>query len=105
MDCFDDDGDFYYYYYSDFQTIEMMSYYCCYAIAVAAILLTLMSNWIEMIRSVAFLIVVYSAAVLSLRLAEYSQREEAAEAAATSYVAAAVEVMQLPWKVLVAFYS
>ena len=77
-------------------------------IAVVAILLTLRSNWIEMIRSAAFVIVVYLAAVavLSLRLAEYSQREEAAEAAATSYVAAAaVEVMQLPWKVLAAFYS
>ena len=71
----------------------------CYA--VAAILLTLMSNWIEMIRSVAFVIVVHLAAAA----AEYSQREEAAEAATTSYVAAAVEVMQLPWKVLVVFYS
>ena len=85
--------------------IEMMSYYCY---AIAAILLTLRSNWIEMIRSVAFVIVVYLAAavaVVQLQLAEYSQREEAAEAAATSYVVAAVEVMQLPWKVLVVSYS
>ncbi len=84
-----------------------MNYYC-YAIAAvvvaAAILLTLRSNWIEMIRSVAFLIVVYLAAVaVVLRLAEYFQREEAAEAATTSYVAVAVEVM--PWKVLVVSYS
>jgi len=82
----------------------MMNY--CYAIVAAAILLTLRSNWIEMIRSVAFVIVVYLAAVavVVLRLAEYSQREEAAEAAARSYVvAAAVEAM--PWKVLVVSYS
>jgi len=66
-----------------------------------------------MIRTVAFVIVVYLAdvavvvvvVVLSLRLAEYSQREEAAEAAATNYVVVAVEVMQLPWKVLVVSYS
>ena len=82
----------------------MMNY--CYAIVAAAILLTLRSNWIEMIRTVAFVIVVYLAAVavVVLRLAEYSQREEAAEAAATSYVAVAVE-MHLPWKVLVVSYS
>ena len=86
----------------------MMNY--CYAIAAAvvvAILLTLRSNWIEMIRTVAFVIVVYLAAVavvVVLRLAEYFQREEAAEVAATSYVAAAVE-MQSPWKVLVVSYS
>jgi hypothetical protein len=66
-----------------------------------------------MIRTVAFVIVVYYLAdvavvvvvVLSLRLAEYSQREEAVEAAATSCVVVAVEVMQLPWKVLVVSYS
>jgi hypothetical protein len=66
-----------------------------------------------MIRTVAFVIVVYYLAdvafvvvvVLSLRLAEYSQREEAVEAAATSYVVVAVEVMLLPWKVLVVSYS
>jgi hypothetical protein len=50
---------------------------------------------------VAFVVVV----VLSLRLAEYSQREEAVEAAATSCVVVAVEVMLLPWKVLVVSYS
>ena len=55
-----------------------------------------------MIRSVAFVIVVY---LVVLQLAEYCQREEAAEAAATSYVVAAVEVLQLPWKVLVVSYS
>ena len=86
-----------------------MMNYCCYAIdaAVVVILLTLRSNWIEMIRSVAFLIVVYLAAVavvVVLRLAEYSQREEAVEVAAASYIAAAVE-MQSPWKVLVVSYS
>ncbi len=84
-----------------------MNYYYAIAAAVVAaeILLTLRSNWIEMIRSVAFLIVVYLTAVavvvLSL-LAEYSQREEAAEAAA-SYIVVAVEVM--PWMVLVVSYS
>ena len=64
-----------------------------------------------MIRTVAFVIVVYlylaaamTVVVLSLRLAEYSQREEAVEAAATSYAVVAVEVMQLPWKVLVVSY-
>jgi hypothetical protein len=64
-----------------------------------------------MIRTVAFVIVVYLAdvafvvvVVLWLRLAEYSQREEAVEAAATScVVVVAVEVM--PWKVLVVSYS
>ena len=86
----------------------MMNYYYTIAAAaavVAAILLTLRSNWIEMIPSVAFLIVVYLTAVtvVVLQLAEYSQREEAAEAAARSYVVAAVEVM--PWMVLVVSYS
>lgn len=81
----------------------MMNYYYTIAAVVAVILLTLRSNWIEMIPSVAFLIVVHLTAVtVVVMLAEYSQREEAAEAAA-SYVVAAVEVM--PWMVLVVSYS
>ena len=81
----------------------MMNYYYTIAAVVAVILLTLRSNWIEMIRSVAFLLVVYLTAVtVVVLLAECSQREEAAEATA-SYVVAAVEVM--PWKELVVSYS